>query len=159
MAKTNTVKAKSIFELLNCIFEKKTRWEDLSEMDQKQFSPYMINRFISMDPSYIETVNYLQQYTLTAMRPREVYKLYLDLLPKKKFWSKYIKSKDEGDARISKRLLEFVAQQEQWSTTETYENLLFILESENGISNIKGYLKLYGISEGEAHKVYGVPKK
>lgn len=160
MAKqTNTVKSKSIFDLLSCIFEHKTKWEDLSEMDQKQFSPYMINRFISMDPVYIGTVNYLQQYTLNGMSPREVYKLYLDLLPKKKFWSKYIKSKSESDEKISTRLIEFVSKQEQWSTSETYENLLFVFESTNGVQLIKDYLRMYGINEVEAHKVYGVPKK
>jgi hypothetical protein len=159
LAKTNTVKGKTIFDLLSCLFDKKTKWNDLSDVDQKQFSPYMINRFISMDPDYIETVNYLQQYTLTGMRPKDVYNLYLDLLPKKKFWAKYIKSKSEEDSKISKRLIEFLSQQEQWSTSETYDNLSFIFESANGTQILKDYLRMYGISEAEAFKVYGIPKK
>lgn len=158
-AKTNTVKGKTIFDLLGCLFENKTKWDDLSEIDRKQFSPYMINRFISMDPNYVETVNYLQQYTMNGMRPKDVYNLYYDLLPKKKFWAKYIKSKAEGDEKISRNLIEFLAQQEKWSTDESYDNLSFILASDNGVQIIKDYLKLYGISETEAIKVYGVPKK
>ena len=159
MAKTNTIKGKTIFDLLSCLFEHKTKWDDLSELDQKQFSPYMINRFISMDPNYIETVNYLQQYTLNGMRPKEVYNLYLNLLPKKKFWSKYIKSKNEGDSKISTKLIEFIAKEQKWSTTETYDNLAFIYDAENGTQLVKDYLRMYGISEAEAVKIYGVPKK
>ena len=99
------LKTKSIFDFLNCLFVSKTKWDDLSELDKKAFSPYMINRFISMHPDFVGVVNYLQQYTISGMNPREVYKLYLDFLPKQKFFSKYIKSSAEKSNKLSDDLI------------------------------------------------------
>lgn len=156
MAASKTVKTKSIFDLIGCIFQFKTKWEDLTESDQKQFSPYMINRFISMDPEYVQVVNYLQQYTLTGMRPREVYKLYLDLLPKRKFWSKYIKSKTDSSDKISNDLVEFISKQQNWSTSECKENLEFLMLNDNYAQILLDYLKMYGVSADEARKKYKI---
>jgi hypothetical protein len=155
----NTIKAKTIFELLKCIFEHKTKWEELSDLDKKAFSPYMINRFISMDINYIDTINYLQQYTLTTMSPREVYKLYIDLFPKSKFWSKYVKPSNNNKLKISDKLVEFIAQNEKWSTSETRDNMLILLDNESGYDVIRSYLEKYGISNADAIKIYGLPKK
>jgi hypothetical protein len=155
MAETK-LKTKSIFDFLNCLFVTKTKWSDLSEMDKKAFSPYMINRFISMHPDYISIVNYLQQYTISGMNPREVYKLYLDLLPKQKFFAKYIKAKNDDSEKFSPKLIEFLSRQEQWSQDETIDNLSFITSTSEGNSILKDYLKLYGISSDEAKKVYKI---
>ena len=151
-----SVKTKSIFDFLNCLFVTKTKWNDLSEMDKKAFSPYMINRFISMHPDYIGIVNYLQQYTISGMNPREVYKMYLDLLPKQKFFSKYIKASGDKEGKISEELIGLVSKQERWSTDETFVNLSFILSQPNGSGTIKTYLKMFGIDDKEAGKKYGI---
>ena len=150
------LKTKSIFDFLNCLFMTKTKWDDLSELDKKAFSPYMINRFISMHPDYVGVVNYLQQYTISGMNPREVYKLYLDLLPKQKFFAKYIKAKNDDSEKLAPKLIEFIAEQEQWSTDESKENILFILSMPTGNQLIKEYLKMFGIGSDEAKKVYKI---
>jgi hypothetical protein len=67
MAKTkteNSVKAKSLFEHLSGIKEKKVKWDTLSEMDKKSFEPYMINRFLSMNIDLLPIINILQKYTI-----------------------------------------------------------------------------------------------
>lgn len=151
-----SLKSKSIFDFLNCLFYTKTKWDDLSELDKKAFNPYMINRFISMDMDYVGIVNYLQQYTITGMAPREVYKLYLDFLPKRKFFAKYIKSATEKSEKVSKNLLEFISRQENWSEDETYENLLYMLSTPSGVSAIKQYLKMFGFTDAEISKNYGI---
>ena len=150
------LKTKSIFDFLNCLFMTKTKWDDLSELDKKAFSPYMINRFISMHPDYVGVVNYLQQYTISVMNPREVYKLYLDLLPNQKFFAKYIKAKNDDSEKLAPKLIEFIAEQEQWSTDESKENILFILSMPTGNQLIKEYLKMFGIGSDEAKKVYKI---
>ena len=150
------LKTKSIFDFLNCLFMTKTKWDDLSELDKKAFSPYMINRFISMHPDYVGVVNYLQQYTISGMNPREVYKLYLDFLPKQKFFAKYIKAKNDDSEKFTPKLVEFLAKQEQWSTDESKENILFILSMPTGNQLIKEYLKMFGIGSDEAKKVYKI---
>ena len=66
----------------------------MSEEDKKSWSNYMVNRFLSMKPEWIEVVNELQKYKL---QPKELYKLYTNILPKGKQWLKYIKGKNEMD--------------------------------------------------------------
>jgi len=150
------LKTKSIFDFLNCLFVSKTKWDDLSELDKKAFSPYMINRFISMHPDFVGVVNYLQQYTISGMNPREVYKLYLDFLPKQKFFSKYIKSSAEKSNKLSDDLIELVSKQECWSQDETYANLSYILSLPDGKKLIQQYLKMFGIDEQESAKKYAI---
>jgi hypothetical protein len=86
-------KAATIFDHLAGITYKKTPWESLSEADRKSFSPYLINRWLSMNEDLIEYVDAFQQYTIGPLSVREVYKLYWDLLPKQRFRFKYIKGK------------------------------------------------------------------
>jgi hypothetical protein len=54
----------------------------------------MINRFLSMNEDYTELVNYVQ--AIPYSEKEKYYKLYCNLLPKKQFWSKYIKSETKS---------------------------------------------------------------
>ena len=84
----NTVKAKTIFQHLSGIKEKKESWASLSDMDKKSFSPFIINRWLSMNLDLLPIVNILQKYTIGFLSARDVYKVYLDFLPKKKTFDK-----------------------------------------------------------------------
>ena len=67
MAKTkteNSVKAKSLFEHLSGIKEKKVKWDTLSEMDKKSFEPYMINRFLSMNIDFYRLLTFYKNTPL-----------------------------------------------------------------------------------------------
>ena len=99
----NTVKAKGIFDHLSGIKEKKVAWDSLSEMDKKSFSPFIINRWLSMNLDLLPIINILQKYTIGTLKEREVYKLYYDFLPKEKTFDKYIKGKKE--VKYNKELL------------------------------------------------------
>ena len=57
---------------------------EMSEDEQKKFSPFIINRWLSMDKDFIEIVNFFQKYSIGTLEPREVYKWYCDILPKGK---------------------------------------------------------------------------
>ena len=105
---SKTVKAKTIFQHLSGIKEKKQSWESLSEMDKKSFSPFIINRWLSMNMDLLPVINELQQYTIGTLRPKEVYKLYLDFLPKKKTFDKYIKGKKSD--KYNKEMLGYLSQ-------------------------------------------------
>ena len=86
--KTN--KPATIFDHIAGITSKKKEWHSLSEADQKSFSPYIINRWLSMHIDLIETVDALQQYTIGPLSKKHVYQLYFDFLPKQKSFNKYI---------------------------------------------------------------------
>lgn len=144
-------KPKSIFQLLSCITDKKTPWEKLTEADRKNFSVYMINRFLSMDKDLLFLVNYLQQFNMAGMEPREAYKIYLDLLPKQRSWSKYIKSTEKGD-KLNKDLVSLFSEYFMWSRDECEENLRYILTLQSG----KGMIKEQLLKFGYEPKQYGI---
>ena len=52
----------NIFDWLKEIRTKKRPWDNFSVNDQKEFQPYMINRFLSMDKSLIALVDFFQKY-------------------------------------------------------------------------------------------------
>ena len=150
-------KPKSIIDFINCVFGEKTPWEGLTETDRKAFSVFMMNRWISMHPDYVGVINYLQQFNLTEMAPKEAYRLYCDLLPKQKFWSKYIKAKKTKGDKFSPKLIELLVSNEGWSIAEAEENLSMILKHPAvGNESLMGYLQAYGISEKDAKKSYGI---
>ena len=86
------MKTKSLFDHITHITQKQTKnyWDDITDADRKTWSNYMIHRFLSMKMEYVEIVNEFQRYNL---KPKELYKLYTNVLPKKKEWLRYIKGK------------------------------------------------------------------
>ena len=83
----------TIFDWINQILVKKTHWNEFTEDEQKKFSPFIINRWLSMDKEFIEIVNYFQKYSIGTLESREVYEWYRNILPKGRRFNKYIKSK------------------------------------------------------------------
>ena len=86
-------KTATIFDHISGVTDKKTPWSKLSVLDRKSFSVYLVNRWLSMNMDFIETVNELQKYTIGQISSAETYKLYFDILPKQKQLNKYIKGK------------------------------------------------------------------
>ena len=141
--KTVGKKAKSIFDHLSGIKEKKTSWESLSEMDKKSFSPFIINRWLSMNLDLLPIINILQKYTIGLLSPREVYKLYLDFLPKKKTFDKYVKGKKEG--KYNKELLQYLSKWYGVSYREVQDYLEILPKQE-----VLDILMKYGLTDKEA---------
>ena len=85
----------TIFNWINEILVSKKHWNEFTEDEQKKFSPFIINRWLSMDKDFLEIVNFFQKYSIGTLEPREVYKWYCDMLPKGKRFNKYIKGKKD----------------------------------------------------------------
>ena len=83
----------TIFDWVNNILVYKKHWDEFTEDEQKKFSPFIINRWLSMDKEFIEIVNVFQKYAIGTLDSREVYKWYCDVLPRGKRFNKYIKGK------------------------------------------------------------------
>lgn len=145
-----TIKAASLFEHLSFITDKKRKWETLSEADQKSFSPYLINRWLSMTPELIEYVDMFQRYTIGLLSPRDVYKLYYDFLPKKKFFSKYVKGKKRVE--YNEELVQIIQNHLQISEVEAieYTEILKIQEKDH---IFKELLERYGKDDKEIKKL------
>jgi hypothetical protein len=140
--------ARTIFEHLSGITDKKTQWNKLTEADHKSFSPYIINRWLSMNYDLIELVDALQQYTIGNLDTKHVYELYYDLLPKQKYYSKYTKgSKTE---KYNKDMIELIASHLSVSIAEATE-YVDIWMNTNKLPLIE-ILKKYGKTEQEIKK-------
>ena len=85
----------TIFDWINQILVHKKPWDSFDESEQKKFSSFIINRWLSMDKEFIEIVNYFQKYSIGTLESREVYNLYCEVLPKGKRFNKYIKGKKD----------------------------------------------------------------
>jgi hypothetical protein len=146
-----STKVMTIFDHLANITEKKTPWDKLSEADQKAFSPYLINRWLSMSPDLIEYVDMFQQYTIGELDKKHVYQLYLDLLPKRRFYLKYIKGKSAD--KYNKDLIEMLRNHFEipGKEAEEYIDMLATIDTDDGC--IKDFLRKYGKTDKEINKL------
>ena len=81
---------KNIFDWLKCINTTKPPVESFTDKDWEVWNSYMIHRFLSMNPEYIEVVNYVQDFP--PQEKKKIYLIYREFIPKNNKWSKYIKS-------------------------------------------------------------------
>jgi hypothetical protein len=146
MAKTLT-----IFDHLANLTHKKVPWSELSELDQKSFAPYLINRWLSMNPDYIELVDMLQQYTIGLLDKKHVYQLYYELLPKQKTFSKYIKGKKVN--KYQPELVKFICDR-FWVNKQEAADYIELLPRDVLISE----LKRYGNDDANIKRLLNSPK-
>jgi hypothetical protein len=135
-------KSATIFDFISGITDKKKEWKRWSDPDRKLFSPFIVNRWLSMRQELVVLVNELQTYTIGLLRPSETYRLYHDLLPASKSFAKYIKGKK--DDKFSDRLIEQIAQHYLVSKAEATDYVDIMTQQE--CINI---LQLYGYTEAE----------
>ena len=139
-------KAATIFDFINGITSRKKEWSEWSEHDQKQFSPYMTNRFLSMRMELTEVINELQRYTIGLLSPRDTYRLYHGILPTNKTFAKYIKGKKQG--KYEKELVSQVAEHYQVSLSEATDYLDLMPKT-----SCSFLLQKYGYSPNEIKKL------
>jgi hypothetical protein len=144
-------KPATIFDHIAGITHRKKSWDKLSEADQKSFSPYIINRWLSMHMDLIETVDALQQYTIGPLSKKHVYQLYYDILPNANVRAKYIKGKKVN--KFNKDLIKFVKDHYQISSQEAEQYISIYIHTTSGIQSLIDILKGYGKTEKEIKKL------
>ena len=85
----------NLFSWINELLVGRRDWNSFSDADKKKFSPFMVNRYLSMSDDFLPFVNHFQKYTIEVMPPQAVYKFYCNLLPKKKTYLRYLSGKKE----------------------------------------------------------------
>tara|TARA_Y100000361_G_C11062180_1_gene291094 strand:- start:369 stop:788 length:420 start_codon:yes stop_codon:yes gene_type:complete len=118
----------TVFDWVNNILVHKKHWDDFTEDEQKKFSPFIINRFLSMDKEFIEVVNMFQKYAIGVLEPREVYKWYSEVLPKGKRFNKYIKSKKSK--KYDSEMIDILQKYFECSKLQVKQNLELISKDE-----------------------------
>ncbi len=136
----------TIFDFINGVTNKKKKWEEWSEPDQKKSAPFIVNRWLSMRMELTDLVNELQCYTIGQLKPRDTYKLYHDLLPSNKAFAKYIKGKKSDKYDV--KLIQQFAEHYQISKSEVTEYLELL--DKDSCDRI---LSLYGYNKAEKKKL------
>jgi hypothetical protein len=104
VSKKEKNKIRNIFDWLQHITLYKTPASEFTDNDWENFNSYMVHRFISMSPYYVEVADYAQSMLPTMKK--EIYNFYKEMIPKRKVWLQYIKSKTKT---VNKDLIEDIA--------------------------------------------------
>ena len=106
-------KTKNIFDWLQHITLYKTSSSEFTDNDCENFNSYMVHRFISMSPYYVEVADYAQSMLPTMKK--QIYNFYREMIPKRKVWLQYIKSKTKT---VNKDLIEDIAKYYEVGVTD-----------------------------------------
>jgi hypothetical protein len=99
-----------------------------------------------MNLDLLSIVNILQKYTIGFLSARDVYKVYLDFLPKKKTFDKYIKG--SKSSKYNKEVLEYLSKWYGVSQREVTEYLEILPKGD-----VMDILMKYGLTEKESKKL------
>lgn len=136
-------KSKSMFDILNGIYQDQSVdfFNSLTEAELKTYrsSKYIMNRFISMTPEYIPIVDAIQTYS--TIPEKYHYLFFSNILPKKKVYSKYIKS--SVNLKYNQDLIKLIAKHYSVSTTHAIEYIDILMQQDK--QELINICKSYGI--------------
>lgn len=138
-----TKQINNIFGWLDEIMLHKSDPQSFSQESWDKWNSYMIHRYLSMNISYIDIVNYVQK--INPQNKQQIYTIYREMIPKKKLWLKYIKNENKKNL---KQIPEYLAEYFNCSLGEA-ENYIDILRKHG----VKGILWEMGLNEEETNKL------
>ena len=143
--KKGKVTKATLFLWIDELFVGKRNWDGFKDVDKKKFSPYMVNRYLSMNDDFLPFVNYFQKYTTEVMPAKSVYQFYCNLLPKKKTYLKYMSGKKE---RTNESVVPFIMKYFEVSKLQAAD--YYDLMSKEELTLL---VKKYGKSDKEIKKM------
>lgn len=137
-------KTKSLFDHLKQITEVQDPkyWDTLDESSKKTWSNYMVHRFLSMNPDWVELISELQPYT-QVLEPKQLYLVYIGLLPRGRYYLRYVKGKK--DNKYEKWLVDLIKLEYQSSVREAEDYCELLYATKEGKEQIKYICEKYGI--------------
>lgn len=135
---------KNIFGWLEEITLKKSPPSTFTQKDWDTWNSYMIHRFLSMNIDYIDVVNYVQK--INPQEKEQIYTIYRELIPQKKVWLRYIKSKRKSPP---KELIDAISEYYNCSKEEAQFYIEVLPKEET-----KSILKEMGWEDKEMKKLF-----
>ncbi|MFA5152698.1 MAG: DNA polymerase clamp loader subunit A [Clostridia bacterium] len=140
--KNKQQKTKGLFDHINGLTASDPKYfKKLSDSEKKSFSIYMVNRVLSMHPDLIEAVNYFQKFN-HMLDSEIVFRLYYDILPKKRMYLKYVKAMHE--VKYNKDIVDFLVMHYRISTDEAKDHLKIYLSNDFYKTELIRLLQAYG---------------
>ena len=139
----NSSRKMTPFDFLRLVHDKKIKWEDLNEDEQKTYNKFIINRALGFNNNMLDIVNRLQGYDVT---PKESFKYYQAMTDNKFRYNKWIKG--QKTKSFNPHLVAIVSTHLECSSKQA-EDYLNILEKKE----IKTMLKQIGLQENDIKKL------
>ena len=131
------------FDFLKLVHDKKVKWENLTEDEQKTYNKFIINRALGFNNNMLDVVNRLQHYNVT---PKESFKYYQSMTGNKFKFNKWIKG--SKTKTYNSNLLAIVSVYFECSCNQA-EGYLNVLDKKE----IKNLLNHIGVQDGEIKKL------
>ena len=131
------------FDFLKLVHDKKIKWEDLNEDEQKTYNKFIINRALGFNNNMLDIVNRLQGYDIS---PKESFKYYQSMTGNKFRFNKWIKG--NKNKTFNPELLTQIAGYLECSKKQASEYLNILSKKET-----KNLLKHIGLQEDEIKKL------
>jgi hypothetical protein len=103
-----------------------------------------------MKPEWVELIATLLPLTQT-LQPKEMYKLYISVIPKGKYYLKYIKGK--GEEKYEEFLVDLIKKEFVCSEKEANDYIEVLYSSREGRENIKYICEKYGTDKKQITKL------
>jgi hypothetical protein len=144
--------SKKLFDHLNAITSEQdpNYFKNLSEEDLKSWSNFMINRFLSMKPEWVEMIATLLPLTQT-LQPEQMYKLYINVIPKGKYYLKYIKGK--SDEKYEEFFVDLIKKDYLCSEKQAFEYIEVLYSTREGREHMKYVCEKYGVDKKQITKL------
>ena len=144
--------AKSLFDHIKAITQEQKidYWDTLEEGDKKTWSNYMIHRFLSMNPDWIEVLSEIQPYT-QVLEPKQLYLSLIGIIPKGRYFLKYTKGKKEN--KYESFLVDIIKQDFMCSSKQAEDYCEILYSTREGRENVKYICQKYGIDKKQITKL------
>ena len=140
----------SIFDFLKNLTIDKVPWSKYSEYEQKDFSGFMAQLWLSMNYDLIEFVNSLQPY-LSQLDKENFYKLYYNILPQENIYISFVKGKKTE--KIDPALILLLSSYFEISKDQAEEYVMLFNKTDEGKESLKVILQRYGKTDKEIKKL------
>ncbi|GEM_PF-1991222 len=135
-------------DYISWLTDKKRKWDALDEIEQKQFAPFIILKWLSMSQDLTPYISVIIKYTIGVLDSQQIYMFLYYLLPKQKFYYNYVKK--NKTEKYNKELLDIFVAEYQLSRREI-SNYLDIYKTNK--EHIKKVISKYGLTEKEVDKI------
>lgn len=125
-------------------------YDNLSDIDKKSFSPYVINMGISMNPDFLPVVNEANKYW-DQLDARSLYLFYSQAIPKGKYYNKWVKGTKDVD--YEDWLVDLVGRKFEVSKSEAKTYLNIFYKTDEGRDELRSICEGFGIDAKKLKKV------
>jgi len=124
-------------------------YKNLSELDKKTFSHFMILRAISMNPAFVEDSSWLFRY-FDLIPSEQFYRLLITVFPAERKFYPWVKSKKD---KLNKELVELVAKRFEISTDRANEYISMMINMDGGMEELVKICQGYGLNDKDIERV------